>query len=375
MVMLATGFVGCSPSPNSDSGTIASLLPASMEEGLSLRWSPKAAAIPLLLSDDILSGSFELGSGSEGEYAVQLVKSPGAKYFDKLWVDANKNGEAEAGEWLSTEPNESRYKMWSSFKTVLTVDVLDPETQTTVQNPYPVSMWYVEDLREEQSEHALRFTRNGWMIGQVELDGVLAHIRLSESTLDGLFNSEDEWTLALPDSIQNIYAFQQDRDAKRHAWLGEKAYRLVDINPTGRTVTVAPVDPGVTRAQELLDDDQLAVDRQAPHSGREVDFKLDFESAQQEARDKNKILFIDFETVWCGPCKTMEEWVYTADSVVEASESFISVKVDGDDFPDLAKRFEVAGYPTMIKMSPSGEILGKVVGYQGVEAMAKFLKE
>ena len=368
-------FSACSPPSEVDNGILAHLSPADMTAGQTLRWSPKAEAVPLQPEGEQLKGAFSLGSPGTGEFEVELTRSTGLSYFDQLWVDANRDGERQAEEQLTTEPNEVRYKMWSSFKTVLSVEVQDSETGERVLNPYPVSLWYVEDLREAQTEHALRFTRHGWMQGQVELYGVLAHIRVSESTIDGLFTIEDEWTLALPDSVQHLYAFQQDRDAKRHAWLGEKAYRLVSINPTGRTVRLEPTDPGVTRAQELLDDDQLAVDRQAPHSGRAVDFKTNFDKAEQEARAANKTLFIDFETVWCGPCKTMEEWVYTADAVVQAAENMISVKVDGYDFPEIVKRFDVAAYPTMIKLAPSGEVIGKVVGYQGVEAMAAFLAQ
>ena len=78
-------------------------------------------------------------------------------------------------------------------------------------------------------------------------------------------------------------------------------------------------------------------------------------------------------TSWCGPCKQMDEWVYTADSVVDAASSLISAKVDGDDFPDIAKRFDVSGYPTMIRLEPNGEITGRLVGYQNVETMTTFL--
>ena len=238
-----------------------------------------------------------------------------------------------------------------------------------------MSLWYVEAMREgDVTEQVLRFSRTGWMQGRVDLDGIQAHIRLSESHVDGLYTLDDSWTLALPDSFANIFAPKQDRPGRRHAWLGEKAYRIDEVHPNGRTVYLMPIDPGVTRAQELLDDDQLAVDRQAPHSGTSIAFRKEFVAAEKEAKSAGKTLFIDFETVWCGPCATMEEWVFTADSVVEASASLISVKVDGDDFPEIVKRFEVAGYPTMIKMSPSGEIIGRLVGYQGVNAMTAFLK-
>ena len=233
----------------------------------------------------------------------------------------------------------------------------------------------MEDPREGNPDLNLRFTRGGWLQGRVVLDGVEAHIRVSESKLDGFFSMDDEWTLALPDSMHNLYRFEQARPAKRHAWLGEKAFRLVSVNPTGRSVVLESIDPGVSRAKEALDDDQTRVDRMAPHSGEHVAFSHDFAQAEAQAKQEAKSLFIDFETVWCGPCKTMEEWVYSADSVVDASKGVIAVKVDGDDFPEIVDRFQVVGYPTMILMDPDGSVAGKLVGYQGVEAMTDFLSQ
>jgi thiol-disulfide isomerase/thioredoxin len=368
-------LMGCGPETPADVRIVAHLTPGDQGSDLNLSWSPKAAAVPLQENGDVLEGSFVLGDPDASAFGVRLSKSGNTPYFDELWIDLNRNAAQDEGETLLAEPREVRYSMWSSFKTVLDVGVTDPQTGEVVVNPYPMSLWYVQDLREPSQEHALRFTRNGWMQGRVVIDGVDAHIRLSESLLDGMFTMEDGWTLALPDSFDHLFDFNQERPGGRHAWLGEKAYRLSEVNPTGRMAYLEPIDPGVTRAKEAQDDDQTAVDRRAAHSGGAIAFREDFAAAEKEAREAGKTLFIDFETVWCGPCKTMEEWVYTADVVVEAAESVISVKVDGDDFPDIVDRFGVTGYPTMVKLDASGEVTGKLVGYQGVESMKAFLEQ
>jgi len=366
---------GCGSPTDDDSIITARLEPGAFTGERALRWSPKAASVALVESAGTLEGNILLGTQDGGPFSVKLEKSEGAAFFDVLFIDQNRDGEYSESERLLTTPKEIRNKMWSSFTSSLNVTITDSESGLVVVNPYPLSLWYVEDPREESQDHALRFTRSGWMQGTVMLEGIEAHIRVSESELDGVFDMDDEWTLALPDSVGNLFQFDHHRPAKRHAWLGENAYRLVSVDLSGRTATLEPIDPGVTRAKEALDDDQTRVDRMAPHSGEMVAFSHDFAEAEERAAKEGKHLFIDFETVWCGPCKTMEEWVYSADAVVDASRDLVSVKVDGDDFPEIGDRFEVAAYPTMILMSPEGEVTGRLVGYQGVEAMATFLSQ
>ena len=363
----------CSPSERPTGALTASLHPGALSDSLRLNWSPKAAAVSLELRNDGLEGEMHLGSPEQQSFRVRLEKADGSAYYNVLAIDANRDGQFEDSEKLMTEPKEIRHKMWSSFETELTVDVTDSTTGKVVSNPYPIPLWYVEDPANPEPESALRFTRSGWMEGRIFIDSVDAYVRVSESLLDGQFTLDDEWGLALPDSAANLYSYKHDRPARRHAWLGEQAYRIVSLSRTGRSITIEPIDPGVTRAQEAIDDDQMAVDRRAPRSGDVVAFGHDFAAAEAESKASGKPLFIDFETVWCGPCKSMDEWVYTADSVVAASRGLVAVKVDGDDFPDLAKRFEVAGYPTMLIVSPDGAVADRLVGYQGVEAMAAFL--
>ena len=70
----------------------------------------------------------------------------------------------------------------------------------------------------------------------------------------------------------------------------------------------------------------------------------------------------------------MDQWVYTADEVVEAAGKLISVKVDGDVRRDVVKRFGVEAYPTLVLVSPTGTVLKKVTGYSSVKETVSFLK-
>jgi hypothetical protein len=69
----------------------------------------------------------------------------------------------------------------------------------------------------------------------------------------------------------------------------------------------------------------------------------------------------------------MDEWVYTADAVVDAAAAYVSVKVDGDERLDLVDRFGVAGYPTMLLVAPDGAVIRRTISYQSVAQMSAFL--
>ena len=98
----------------------------------------------------------------------------------------------------------------------------------------------------------------------------------------------------------------------------------------------------------------------------------DFEQAERVAKKKGKILLVDFETTWCGPCAMMDKYVYSADKLVAAAKDYVCVKVDGDKRKDLTKRFAVSAYPTLVLQGPQGEEIGRRVGYQSVARLSEW---
>jgi thiol-disulfide isomerase/thioredoxin len=306
-----------SPSPTLPDGSVEVSLTAQVPEpgsDRSIRWSPYGKQLPLRVVDGGMEAQLHLGLEGTAPVKLRLTRSEGSPRFDQLLVDRGGNGE-------------------------------------------PV----------------IRFSRRGYMQGTAVLNGVEAVVLVTESVMDGVYRPGDAWALASVDSAGNVLRAEHSRPVDEHAWLRERAYRVVDLHPSGRRVVLAPFDPGITREEEEELKDDLRVDREAPRSGGAVAFLKDFSEARQLAREEGKLLFIDFETTWCGPCKLMDQWVYTADAVVEAAAPLVAVKVDGDEHPDLKERFGVTGFPTMILLSPQGEELRRVSGYVNVAAMAKFL--
>ena len=83
------------------------------------------------------------------------------------------------------------------------------------------------------------------------------------------------------------------------------------------------------------------------------------------ASSKNKLVFVDFYTTWCLPCKLMDEDVFT-DKAVSAlmNDNFISYKVNAekDNGPNLALLYQVNVFPTLLFLDKDGKVLVRKEG-------------
>lgn len=83
------------------------------------------------------------------------------------------------------------------------------------------------------------------------------------------------------------------------------------------------------------------------------------------AREQNKLIFMDIHATWCGPCKTMDRYVFTEKEVGEFMDSlFVCVKVDVDsrDGKEIAAEYKVSSVPTFLVLTPDMELVGRSSG-------------
>ena len=96
----------------------------------------------------------------------------------------------------------------------------------------------------------------------------------------------------------------------------------------------------------------------------------DFADAKEKAKAQNKLIFVDAYTTWCGPCKWMAKNVFTEESVGDYyNNSFVNFKIDMEkgEGPELAKKFEITGYPTLIFVNGDGEVMHRSMGSRPAE--------
>ncbi|MCZ6691542.1 MAG: thioredoxin family protein [Planctomycetota bacterium] len=233
---------------------------------------------------------------------------------------------------------------------------------------------YLPPDDDEQTPAVLRYSHRGFMQGGGRVPGLgKVEVILVDFNQDGQFTLDrDRWALAPAGDRETLYDPRSGRAMSRHNWIEDKAFKAVSLTADGRELRIAPTTTEHTREEEQRLDDPYHADKQEPHSGPSVKFLHDFEKAEKMAKKKGKILLVDFETTWCGPCAMMDKYVYSADKLVAAAKDYVCVKVDGDIRKDLKKRFVVTRYPTLILLDPHGEEIGRRVGYQSVAGLSEW---
>jgi len=95
---------------------------------------------------------------------------------------------------------------------------------------------------------------------------------------------------------------------------------------------------------------------------------ITYKEALVAAKAEKKLVFIDFYTSWCGPCKMMMKDIFPLKEVGNyLNAKFVCIKIDAEkgEGPELAKRYQVKAYPTFVAINPAEEIIMTKVGGSG----------
>jgi thioredoxin-related protein len=116
--------------------------------------------------------------------------------------------------------------------------------------------------------------------------------------------------------------------------------------------------------------------------GKGIQFKnaSSWQEIRKRAKAEHKCVFVDCYTTWCGPCKAMDDNVYSNDSVAQVvNHSFIALKLQMDvtsndnneirehytDAKKMDQEYHITAFPTLLFFSPDGELIYRKEGYQG----------
>ncbi len=107
-------------------------------------------------------------------------------------------------------------------------------------------------------------------------------------------------------------------------------------------------------------------------------FHGSLDEALRKAKAEEKLVFMDCFTSWCGPCKRMAAQTFP-DPEVGAffNENFVCLKKDmeKEDGPELADRFVITSYPSLLFLDTEGKIMQKKVGAMSPDALIEAAKK
>lgn len=99
--------------------------------------------------------------------------------------------------------------------------------------------------------------------------------------------------------------------------------------------------------------------------------ELTNETFDQAIRETEGLVLVDFWATWCGPCRMIAPVLEELD---REKENFCVYKVNVDDNPLLADRFQIEAIPTLLFFK-NGELVKKKMGFYPKDALELIIKE
>lgn len=100
-----------------------------------------------------------------------------------------------------------------------------------------------------------------------------------------------------------------------------------------------------------------------------------WKEALQKAKQENKILFVDFYTSWCAPCKMVAKTVFPQEKFGNYyNQYFINYQLDGEkgEGPEIVKKYGITVYPTFLYLNGDGQL---IYSFSGAKDVKGFLEE
>jgi len=345
---------------------------------------PPAATIPTGALRPMRSGVMEIGPDKTAWIPVLAASDASCpKDLCQLFIDRNRNTNfGDDGPALTAVPAQrAATKAW--WTSINKVELSVPYGRGVTER-YFVDFWIVRE-DDAAAPDVLRYSVKSWRQGTVSVNGIDALVAVMDADNNALFTKDDMWTAMAasePDAAKAVLTITEVRPTNRLMFLKGPAKETVlefrSMSPDGRSLDFAVIDRAVTKAVDRAPDDLVRDERPRPRTETPFEWahgSQGFTAALAKAKSAGKLVFIDFEATWCGPCHTMDAWIWNdAEVAARLTQGYVGVKIDADQEKALVKRFNVAGYPTMVVVDATGKEVKRVSDYQSSKQILAFLQ-
>ncbi|MFF4772073.1 thioredoxin [Microtetraspora fusca] len=83
------------------------------------------------------------------------------------------------------------------------------------------------------------------------------------------------------------------------------------------------------------------------------------ETFDEQVLRSDKPVLVDFWTEWCPPCRMLAPILAEIDA--EYGDRLTVAKINADDHPEIARRYDILGFPTL-NLYRNGEVVRQIRG-------------